>query len=286
VRLADEKTKPTRANILAAFEWLVKGAGRGDRLLLHYSGHGGQLSAASDSAESDGLDETLVPVDYLTAGMIRDGELYDRLVKPLYETGAILRAVLDCCHSGTGMDLRYNLSVTRDISSPETSIAAAPSSPLRELVASLTADAVRAELTRWFGAEAVAARMSVPTDAEQDSEFLEWTADGPLTYLTRLAIEQRRVGARAATAAADVLVVSGCSDGQTSADAAFGSRPNGALTFCALALLRPAAASGNWPTATVFLRDLRRRLHSEGYSQIPQLSSEVPVGGSVRFDLV
>jgi len=48
--LTDDKTAepetdcaPTRANLLKAFRWLVKGAKPGDSLLLHYSGHGGTV---------------------------------------------------------------------------------------------------------------------------------------------------------------------------------------------------------------------------------------------------
>ena len=48
--LTDDKTAepetdcaPTRANVLKAFRWLVKGAKSGDSLLLHYSGHGGTV---------------------------------------------------------------------------------------------------------------------------------------------------------------------------------------------------------------------------------------------------
>ncbi len=106
---------PTRANILAGFRWLVAGAGRGDHLLLHYSGHGGQLRERVRGSEASGMDDTLVPADYEAAGMIRDDDIRAALVEPLRRTGAALRAVLDCCHSGTGMDLRYNLSAPREL---------------------------------------------------------------------------------------------------------------------------------------------------------------------------
>jgi hypothetical protein len=34
----DSKYRPTRANIIAAMKWLVRGAQPGDSLFLHYSG--------------------------------------------------------------------------------------------------------------------------------------------------------------------------------------------------------------------------------------------------------
>jgi len=284
-RLGD--TKPTRANMTAAFRWLVAGASKGDRLLFHYSGHGGQLRALVPGTEADASDETLVPIDYEASGMIRDDELRALLVEPLRGTGAVLRAVLDCCHSGTGMDLKYNLSLTGTSSVWDGTLRsggaedAARPDGLQAVVARLTADAVRLELTRWFGGAAVAKSFG---DAAAPLEFTEWTDDGVETRLPAAAVEGRLIGALPSTAP-DVLVVSGCADRQTSADASFDDRANGALTYYLLAVLRPAIASRAWPTATNFLRDLRRRLRAGGYDQIPQVSSEVRVGPSTKFDL-
>jgi len=152
-------TAPTRANMTSAFRWLVAGAGVGDQLFLHYSGHGSQLRSQMFQ-EADGLDEVIVPVDYETAGMIRDDELYALLVTPLRGTGAALRAVLDCCHSGTGIDLRYNLGFTADgevargtrgvrgAATVGGGTGAADTAAISSVVARLTADAIRAELAR------------------------------------------------------------------------------------------------------------------------------------------
>lgn len=104
--------KPTRHNMMLAFDWLVEGVSKGDCLYLHYSGHGSQAFDASGD-EKDGRDETVVPVDYLVSKQITDDELYSRLVKPLENTGARLFAVLDCCHSGSGMDLNMRYIVDK-----------------------------------------------------------------------------------------------------------------------------------------------------------------------------
>jgi len=96
---------PTRANILNALQWLVAGAAAGDSLFFHYSGHGGQQRDVSGD-EWDGKDETIVPVDFQTAGMIIDDTLCDRLCAAL-PIGCRLTCVMDCCHSGTGLDLPY-----------------------------------------------------------------------------------------------------------------------------------------------------------------------------------
>jgi len=97
--------EPTRDNIVAAFSWLSEGAQAGDSLFFHYSGHGASVRD-DDGDEEDGKDEALVPCDYESAGLLRDDETYRTLVGPLPD-GVWLTCVLDCCHSGTILDLPY-----------------------------------------------------------------------------------------------------------------------------------------------------------------------------------
>jgi len=103
---SDPRTMPTKRNILLAIDWLVKDARRGDALFFHFSGHGSQTVDHSGD-ESSGYDNTILPVDYQSAGAIVDDELHERLVESLSE-GVKLTAVMDCCHSGTGMDLPFS----------------------------------------------------------------------------------------------------------------------------------------------------------------------------------
>jgi len=100
-----EHDAPDKANIEAGFSWLVEGAGAGDSLFFHYSGHGASIRD-DDSDEPDGKDEALCPSDYESAGLIRDDDVFKLLVAPLPE-GAKLTCVLDCCHSGTILDLPF-----------------------------------------------------------------------------------------------------------------------------------------------------------------------------------
>jgi len=84
--LTDDATeadkKPTRANIIAGFKWLRADVKPGDAMILHYSGHGGSVKD-TDGDEEDGMDETLCPVDYATAGPIVDDEVHAVLVRGL-----------------------------------------------------------------------------------------------------------------------------------------------------------------------------------------------------------
>eukprot|EP00929_Paragymnodinium_shiwhaense_P091573 TRINITY_DN51494_c0_g2_i1.p1 TRINITY_DN51494_c0_g2~~TRINITY_DN51494_c0_g2_i1.p1 ORF type:complete len:342 (-),score=60.84 TRINITY_DN51494_c0_g2_i1:364-1389(-) len=103
-----EHDNPTHSNISDAMDWLVEGAAAGDALFFHYSGHG--ASVADDNGdEADGKDEALCPVDYQEEGLIRDDKVYVKLVGPLPE-GARMFCVMDCCHSGTILDLPYLFS--------------------------------------------------------------------------------------------------------------------------------------------------------------------------------
>jgi metacaspase-1 len=94
---------PTRQNILDGIEWLVQDACEKSKLWFSYSGHG-SWTADLNGDESDKRDESIVPLDYDEVGDIIDDELREKLVMPLPE-GASLFAILDCCHSGTGLDL-------------------------------------------------------------------------------------------------------------------------------------------------------------------------------------
>jgi len=111
-RLRDDNHQliPTKANMLAAFRWLTQGAGPGDEMFLHYSGHGGQ-QRDTNGDEVTGKDDTLIPCDFQTAGQIVDDELHAHLVRDL-PRGCRLWVILDCCHSGTALDLRYKVQLS------------------------------------------------------------------------------------------------------------------------------------------------------------------------------
>ena len=96
---------PDKQSIIQALHWLVKGAKAGDSLFLHFSGHGSQLRD-QDGDEDDGYDETMVPSDYVHHGQIRDDDIH-RIVCQNMPAGVRLTSVMDCCHSGTLMDLEY-----------------------------------------------------------------------------------------------------------------------------------------------------------------------------------
>jgi len=98
--------QPTKANIQKGLNWLVHNVVPGDVLFFHFSGHGAQVPDKTGH-EADGFNETILPVDYKRSGEIIDDELWGRLVYKV-PNGVRLTSVMDCCHSGTGLDLSFD----------------------------------------------------------------------------------------------------------------------------------------------------------------------------------
>jgi len=201
----DADSTPTRSNMLQAFRWLTAGAAPGDDLFLHYSGHGGQMEDKSGD-EPDGMDDTLIACDLK---QITDDELHSILVRDL-PRGCRLWVILDCCHSGTALDLRFNVTLLDDNESAE----------------------VRKSQSR---------RKSGGTQVSETSR-------------------------------ADVLMISGCKDSQTSADVQAGSlgmnKAGGAMTTALLRALTPSISCFD------LLKDMSSFIKSSGFTQVPQMSSE------------
>jgi hypothetical protein len=102
----DTAKKPTKRNINNALRDLVARSKSGyNQMWLHYSGHG-SYSYDRNSDEKDGKDETLVPIDYQTSGVISDDYLYSNFIRQL-SPSCNLTAIMDCCHSGTVLDLPF-----------------------------------------------------------------------------------------------------------------------------------------------------------------------------------
>lgn len=101
---------PTRQNIIAGLSALVGGMISGDEAVFHFSGHG-SLVRDTNGDESTGFDSCLCPLDYAVpasagGGIITDDEIRTLLVNKV-PRGARLYVILDCCHNGTGCDIRY-----------------------------------------------------------------------------------------------------------------------------------------------------------------------------------
>jgi hypothetical protein len=111
-KLSDNQTnsslKPTRKNIIDGINWLVSGLKNGESVFFHYSGHGG-LTLDKSKDERSGFDSCIYPIANGRIEMITDDELRAILVNKI-PSGCKCFAILDCCHSGSALDLRYMYS--------------------------------------------------------------------------------------------------------------------------------------------------------------------------------
>lgn len=104
---------PTRQKIMSSLQNLVAQSKAGDSVYFHYSGHGGLLDPEFNvfKINSDKYDETIYPVDHGRSGQIRDFSLFNKFVKPM-ASGVTVTCVMDCCHSGSVLDLPYSFQPT------------------------------------------------------------------------------------------------------------------------------------------------------------------------------
>jgi len=249
----DPDCMPTRANLLRGFRWLREGAKTGDSLILHYSGHGGSVKD-TDGDEEDGMDETLCPVDYSSAGTIVDDEVHAVLVKGLPK-GVRLTAIMDCCHSESMLDLPFIYNVNGDLEIVEMNKAKG----ISKLVATgvrYVLDGNKKALMKNLQA---GFKSLTEGDKKGDSAALKKT------------IETR-------STEADVISFSGCKDAQTSADASIDGQATGAMTYALIKSLK-----GNQQMEyTDLLRTMRQTLDGK-YTQIPMLSAGRKLDLTSRF---
>ncbi|KAI7857406.1 peptidase C14, caspase domain-containing protein [Circinella umbellata] len=246
----DPRMIPTRANIIAAMQWLVNDAQDNDSFFFHYSGHGGY--AKDDSGdENDGMDETIYPLDHDqyegTSGQIIDDDMHDLLVKPLPE-GCRLTAIFDSCHSGTALDLPYTYSTKGTIK--EQNMFKEAGSGLLEAGMAYAMGNREGALSSLMslGKQLINSRDTEEENREQNSS------------------------------AADVIMFSGCKDDQTSADAQEAGKSTGAMSYAFTTTLRENP-NQSYQQLLNSVRDILR----EKYEQRPQLSSSHPIDVDLPF---
>ncbi|KAG0296834.1 Ca(2+)-dependent cysteine protease [Dissophora globulifera] len=252
VTLTDDQRDPTRiptkANIFAAMQWLVRDARPNDSFFFHYSGHGGQ-TADRDGDEEDGYDETIYPVDHEKAGVIIDDQMHDIMVRPL-PAGCRLTAIMDCCHSGSALDLPYIYSTTGQLK--EANVLADVGSGVLSAGMSYLRGDLNGMLSTFGG---IGKRVTNPKNRDD--------------------ILRRK------SSPADCIMLSGCKDTQTSADTqeqGFGM--TGAMTFSFI-----TALSANRHQSYLQLLNSIRDILRTKYAQKPQLSSSHPVDLNLIFTM-
>lgn len=102
----DTDIKPIKCEIEKGLINLVKSGQSGDTLFFHYSGHGFYLNDTTND-EVDKRDEVIIPLDYEKSGHISDDWIFQNVIKNV-KNDVKMWGLMDCCHSGTSIDLMYN----------------------------------------------------------------------------------------------------------------------------------------------------------------------------------
>jgi hypothetical protein len=238
----------TKSNVMAALTGFVESAKRGETkyIVFQFSSHGTQIPDVGGD-ESDQADEAFCPYDLKQKGdqwdpahIISDDELHD-LFGQLPPT-VLLECYFDTCHSGTGLkpvDLMGFDDVPKARYVPPPSFAAFKR--LRKLP------------TRGL-AELRVGKRSVVAPKK----------DGTLKNLDASSRE-------AVNTSKFHILWAGCRPDQTSADATFNGRSNGAFTYHYVKAVRE---NKNKASRRKILLAVRNALKKGGFSQIVQLEAD------------
>ncbi|RLO12340.1 hypothetical protein DYB28_007482, partial [Aphanomyces astaci] len=207
---------------------------------------------------ADGKDETICPVDYDTAGMITDDEMHSILCASL-PAGVKLTAIFDCCHSGSALDLPFMYTVDGNLDiHQQDNRAVAAKHILNAGLDFLRGNSDKAKSGFQAGVEAYKA----PASEKQ----------GPVAETS---VKDR-------TTAADVILLSGCKDTQTSADATIDGSATGAMSYAFIATMDKFSLDVTYQD---LLKALREFMYSK-YTQVPCLSAGRALTMKVKFALI
>jgi metacaspase-1 len=228
--------KATKAAIMAALTTAVRDAkaGRINSLLFAWSSHGTQMTDTSGD-EPDGKDEAFVPYDIAEkAGdwdpaRIITDDEFHDLFSQL-PANVLLEVYLDTCHSGSGLR-----GAEFSLHAPRARFVAPPS------------------------------RQGVGRQASVSGFTLD--ARAPAKKMSAAA--KKVAAAASSTAGLHHILWSGCKADQTSADAYFSGRYNGAFTYHYIKVLR---ATKNSLSRAKVVTQMRMAMKGQ-FSQTPQLET-------------
>ncbi|MCY2977270.1 MAG: caspase family protein [Planctomycetota bacterium] len=268
-RLLNEKV--VKKDVKAQMAWLLKDAKPNDRIVFHYSGHGSQIVDLDGDEDDDGADEILClydmdfgdPDTYLC-----DDELQEWTKK--LPAGVQLTIVLDSCHSGTGT--RMLMTPLSGNSSKLVPVMVDPNTTVARALKGFTQ-------TRGLGAAEAAL---LATDPENDDLVRVRFVEPPQAIKDAIAARGEKGNRGLVVAKMNHILLAGCKDNQTSADATIEQMPNGAFTFHLCKTIR--AGGANLERKELIGR-IERALRDGHFTQQPQLegpTNEGPLFGGNR----
>lgn len=227
----------TRSNIINGLKWLTQGVAAGDTIVFHFSGHGSQVMVDdwTSTTEVDGRDEIICPIDLDWKNPLRDHELgyYLKNVPKDCET----LVILDCCHSGTG--LRNGFAPGLEKTSKDW-VNRFISPPISNILSN----------------------PSLIINDDLSFDFPDPTKNCQAAK-NRFLIETADQG--------DAILLSGCQDNQTSADAWINKKYQGAMTY----MLAHVLANNNFDiTYKKLIEEINSKMDQANYEQNPQLECD------------
>ena len=261
-RLTDEQV--TKTAIKNEYSWLLEDARQGDCLVFHFSGHGSYVPD-DNGDESDRTDEITCLYDmdfYNSETFMRDDE-WQMMIRQVPQ-GVNLTFILDNCHSGTGTRVvAVNLPGRYQRLAVDVRTTERRSDTARGL-ASLSADS------------AIGTRAATMEQLDRDTyEHLVSDRDVILPrFVTPPAEFQERIIATARTRGLKTrtkelehhLLLAGCRDDQTAADAYIDGDFHGAFTYYLCQTLRQSPDLGSRET----IDRVANLLKTNQFLQIPQ----------------
>ena len=232
--------KATKAAIMSALGLAVKDAkaGKISSLLFAWSSHGTQMTDTSGD-EPDGKDEAFVPYDIAEkagdwdpARIITDDEFHDLFSQ--LPANLLLEVYLDTCHSGSGLR-----GAEFGLHAPRARFVAPPSHQGVGRQATVSGFTLAAKAQSKTPPKKPSAASWKPLDAKATSDGLHH------------------------------ILWSGCKADQTSADAYFSGRYNGAFTYHYIKVLR---ATNNGLSRAKVIAQMRTAMNGQ-FSQTPQLET-------------
>ncbi|ORY40486.1 peptidase C14 [Rhizoclosmatium globosum] len=247
----EDMYQPTTANILGAINWLLHGAQAGDTLWFSYSGHGGQIED-QDGDRENGLDDTICPVDGNESGQI-DSDTLHRYLYTNLPPNVKLVVLMDCCHSGTLLELPYSYMPTEDGKMDTKKIVAHGVNVVNNVVGLFKGG---------FSVNKLREAKKVMDDVKQLTQMLKGSSVDDKGYKKENFLENAEEPAK------EVYMIAGCIDDGTSTDAWMKGKATGALTFAFLSTIKKNPSV----TFEQLLASLREFMVKEEMDQIPQLS--------------
>jgi hypothetical protein len=231
----------TKFNILNGLKKLTSNIKSGDIIYFHYSGHGSQVVVKdwTNNSEPDGRDEILCPIDLDWNNPLRDNDLRNIYIN--IPKGVKSTVVLDSCHSGTGLR-NFNQNLIKDSNHQLHSISN------RYIPPPIFNMLSNPKITLDDDLNCVFPEVDSKDIQTQNNKFLIST------------IEQ-----------SDNILISGCKDNQTSADAFMNNKYHGALTY---SLIQTLGSNNFKMSYSNLISAVTITLKKLGFQQEPQLESK------------